>query len=220
MKKFIFTFMAMFMCVTSIFAGTKEELESVKTKSDVAILVIDMQNDFVKPGAVLCVPGAYPTIPAIQDLLKYGRSKGWNIIYIVREHRATGWDVDAPRIPLFTDGKPGYCVPGTEGCKIVKGLEPEPGDVIISKRRNSAFFGTELDMVLRRMGVKTVVLAGTQYPNCVRGTANDAMSYDYETVVCTDACSAKTPEVAAANIFDMKNMGIICISLSEVKAKY
>lgn len=67
------------------------------------------------------------------------------------------------------------------------------------------------------MGVKTVVLAGTQYPNCVRGTANDAMSYDYETVVCTDACSAKTPEVAAANVFDMKNMGIKCISLDEVE---
>lgn len=75
-------------------------------------------------------------------------------------------------------------------------------------------------MVLRRMGVKTVVLAGTQYPNCVRGTAADAMSYDYETVICTDACSAKTPEVAEANIFDMKNMGIKCISLDEVKAKY
>ena len=48
------------------------------------------------------------------------------------------------------------------------------------------------------------------YPNCVRGTANDAMSYDYETVVCTDASSSKTPEVAAANVSDMKYMGIKC----------
>lgn len=199
---------------------TAEALASVKTPSDVAVLVIDMQNDFVKPGAVLCVPGALPTVPSIQKLLKFGRSKDWNIIYIIREHRATGRDVDAPRIPLFTDGKAGYCVPGTEGCKIVDGLEPEEGDVIISKRRNSAFFGTELDMVLRRMGVKTVVLAGTQYPNCVRGTANDAMSYDYETIVCTDACSAKTPEVAEANVFDMRNMGIQCISLTEIESRY
>ena len=86
--------------------------------------------------------------------------------------------------------------------------------------RNSAFFNTQLDLILRRLGVKTVILAGTQYPNCVRGTANDAMSYDYETVVCTDACSAKTPEVAEANIFDMRNMGIKCISLDEVKKTY
>ena len=53
----------------------------------------------------------------------------------------------------------------------------------------------------------------------MRGTAVDAMSYDYNTIVCTDACSAKTPEVAAANIFDMKNMGITCIPLAEVKKR-
>ena len=46
------------------------------------------------------------------------------------------------------------------------------------------------------------------------------MSYDYETVICLDACSAKTPEVAEANIYDLRNMGIKCISLDEVKATY
>lgn len=104
--------------------------------------------------------------------------------------------------------------------KLVDGLKPEKEDIMSPKYRNSAFFNTNLDLMLRRMGVKTVVLAGTQYPNCVRGTANDAMSYDYETVVCTDACSAKTPEVAAANVFDMKNIGIKCISLDEVEKVY
>lgn len=189
-------------------------------KHDVAILIIDMQNDFVDPKGKLCVAGAKATIPAIQNLVKYGKSKNWKVVYIVRDHRTSGVDVDAPRIPLFTDGKTGYCVPGTWGGALVDGLTPESDDLIVSKFRNSAFFNTQLDLVLRRMGVKTVVLAGTQYPNCVRGTANDAMSYDYETVICTDACSAKTPEVAAANIFDMKNMGIKCISLDEVKAQY
>lgn len=189
-------------------------------KADKAIIVIDMQNDFVEPEGVLTVDGAKATIPAIQDLIKYGRENKWKIIYIVRDHRASGLDVDAPRIPLFTDGKPGYCVPGTWGNAIVDGLTPEKDDLVVSKFRNSAFFNTQLDLILRRLGVKTVILAGTQYPNCVRGTANDAMSYDYETVVCTDACSAKTPEVAEANIFDMRNMGIKCISLDEVKKTY
>lgn len=189
-------------------------------KHDVAILIIDMQNDFVDPKGKLCVAGAKATIPAIQELVKYGKAQNWKVVYIVRDHRTSGVDVDAPRIPLFTDGKTGYCVPGTWGGALVDGLTPEADDLVVSKFRNSAFFQTQLDLVLRRMGVKTVVLAGTQYPNCVRGTANDAMSYDYETVICTDACSAKTPEVAEANIFDMKNMGIKCISLEEVKAQY
>lgn len=198
---------------------TNVSADGGNARSDIAVLVIDMQNDFVLPGAVLCVAGAQATIPTIQDLLAHGRAKGWHIVHVIREHRYSGCDVDMPRVPLFADGKQGYCVPGTKGWEIVAGLEPQQGDIIVSKRRNSGFFQTELDLVLRRLGVKTVVLAGTQYPNCVRGIAVDAMSYDYNTVVCTDACSAKTPEVAEANIFDMQNMGITCIPLAEVKAK-
>lgn len=218
MKKIVFL-MCMMLSSTLTFAQTHYPTTDVE-KHDVAILIIDMQNDFVDPKGKLCVAGAMATVPAIQELVKYGKAHNWKVVYIVRDHRTSGVDVDAPRIPLFTDGKTGYCVPGTWGGALVDGLKPEADDLIVSKFRNSAFFQTQLDLVLRRMGVKTVVLAGTQYPNCVRGTANDAMSYDYETVICTDACSAKTPEVAEANIFDMKNMGIKCISLEEVKAQY
>jgi isochorismatase family protein len=203
-----------------LFTASLVSAASTTEKADKAIIIIDMQNDFVEPDGVLCVAGAKPTIPAIQNLVKYGRDNGWKIIYIIREHRPSGLDVDEPRVPLFTDGKPGYCVPGTWGAEIVKGLEPEKDDLVVAKFRNSAFFNTQLDLILRRLGVNTVILAGTQYPNCVRGTANDAMSYNYETVVCTDACSAKTPEVAQANIYDMRNMGIECISLDELKKQY
>ncbi|MFI3331125.1 MAG: isochorismatase family cysteine hydrolase [Rikenellaceae bacterium] len=206
--------------LASVFCVVSATASENSCEPKVAVLVIDMQNDFVLPGAVLCVDGAYATIPAIQELTKHGRSKQWPVIHIIREHRLSGVDVDAPRIPLFKDGKQGYCVTGTKGAEIVEGLTPEAGDMIVSKRRNSAFFETELNMILRRMGITTVVIAGTQYPNCVRGTAADAMSLDYETVICLEACSAKTPEVAQANIFDMRNMGIKCISLSEVKTNF
>lgn len=185
--------------------------------TDIAIVVIDMQNDFVQPGAVLNVAGAQATIPTIQELIKFGRSKGWPIIYVIREHDASGRDADLPRRHLFAHGKPGYCVAGTEGCQIVDGLKPQKGDIIIKKHRNSGFFQTNLDAALRKLGIKTVIIAGTQYPNCVRGTAVDAMSYDYNTIVCTDACSAQTSQIAEANILDMQNMGITCIPLEEVK---
>ncbi|MCR5762134.1 MAG: cysteine hydrolase [Treponema sp.] len=190
---------------------------SSTTASDTVILVIDMQNDFVEPGTALYVSGAKATVPIIQELIKYGRTKKWPVIYIIREHRLNGIDADAPRLSLFAQEKSGYCVPGTKGCEIIKELKPEEGDIIVSKRRNSAFFQTELDLILRRMNARNVIISGTQYPNCIRGTAVDAMSYDYNTIVCTDACSAKTKEVADANIFDMRNMGITCIPLSEIK---
>ena len=108
-------------------------------------------------------------------------------------------------------------MPGTKGIEIVEGLKPQPGDIIIKKKRNSGFFQTELDSTLRKLGIKTVIISGTQYPNCVRGTAVDAMSYDYSTIVCTDACSAQTEAIAETNILDMQNMGIRCIPLEEVK---
>jgi nicotinamidase-related amidase len=214
MKKVLLSLMFMSLCLVS-FASTKGTTDGVE-QHDVAIIVIDMQNDFVKPGAVLCVDGALKTVPDINKLIDYGRTKNWKVIWIMRAHESAGVDVDAPRIPLFINGKKGYCVPGTEGYKLVDGLNPQKGDFIVQKYRNSAFFATQLDLMLRRMGVKTVVLAGTQYPNCVRGTANDAMSLDYETIVDTDACSAKTPEVAKNNVFDMRNMGIKCITLDEI----
>ena len=181
-----------------------------------AILVIDMQNDFVEEGGVLCVAVARATVPTIQKLISHGRTKNWHIIHIIREHHFSGCDVDKPRKVLFEGGKKGYCVPGTWGHKIIAELTPKEDDIIIKKRRNSGFFQTNLDSVLRRLCVQTVIIAGTQYPNCIRGTAVDAMSYDYRSIVCTDACSAQSEQIATANIYDMQNMGIECVPLSKI----
>lgn len=181
----------------------------------IALVIIDMQNDFVRPDAPLCVAGAAATLPVIKTLLERARSTGWPVFHVTREHRADGSDVEAMRAGLFCDGK-GICISGTPGAQIVEELTPLPHEYQLRKRRFSAFFGTELDMILRRLGVTTLLIAGTQYPNCVRGTAVDAMSLDYQPIVITDACSAQTEEVAASNIRDLRNMGISCIPLSEL----
>lgn len=184
---------------------------------DTALAIIDMQNDFVLPGAPLRVAGAQATVPVIRTLLDTARARGWHIFHVIREHLADGSDVEAFRMPLYRQGR-GACVSGTAGASIVAPLSPLPGETIIRKRRFSAFFHTELDLILRRLGVRTLALAGTQYPNCVRGTAVDGMSLDYRVIVVTDACSAQSPDIAAANIRDMRNMGIACVPLSELDA--
>lgn len=186
-------------------------------KTNTALLVIDMQNDFLFPDRPLCVDGAMPTVPQIKKLLEYARSNAWTVIHVIREHDINGINADKPRRYLFENGREGYCVAGTEGAQIIEELHPQDDEIIIKKTRNSAFFGTNLDSVLRRLGVKNVVISGTQYPNCIRGTAADAMSYDYDVTVVTDCCSAKTPEIANANITDMRNMGIECISLEDLQ---
>lgn len=183
-------------------------------RADTAILVVDMLNDFVLPGAPMRVEGAIATVPAIADFLAHGRAHGRAIIYINREHRASGVDAEMTRRHLFAEGKP-FCVPGTRGAEVVEALRPEADDIIVAKQRFSAFVGTDLDLVLRGLGVKTVYVTGTQYPNCIRATAVDSMGLDYLTRVCTDCCSAATPEVAEANIYDLRMMGIECAPSTE-----
>lgn len=182
-----------------------------------ALLIIDMQNDFLLPGRPLYVDGAMPTVPQIKKLLDFARYNGWTIIHVIREHDRNGINADKPRRYLFENGREGYCVAGTYGSQIVSELQPQGEELIIKKTRNSAFFKTNLDSILKDFGIQHVFISGTQYPNCIRGTAVDAMSYDYDVTVVTDCCSAKTPEIAMANITDMKNMGIECISFKELQ---
>lgn len=185
------------------------------THSENVILIIDMQNDFVLPESPFKVAGAEATLPAIARFINYGRSKNWAIIYVVRIHRPGGVDAELFRRHYFEEGNP-ICLPGSKGAQVVDAIAPEKDDIIIQKQRFSAFFGTDLDIVLRGLGAKNIYLAGTQYPNCVRSTAVDAMGYDYITTVVTDCCSAATDEVAQANIFDLRNMGIPCVESEEI----
>lgn len=181
-----------------------------------ALLIVDMQNDFVLPGAPATVAGARATIPSIVALREHARNQSWRIIHVVREHRADGNDVEYSRQNLFHGGQ-GICVVGTSGARIVDELMPQPEDIVLTKQRFSAFLGTELDFLLRRMRVGTVVLAGTQYPNCIRATAVDALARDYQVIVVTDACSSQTERISENNILDMRNMGIACVPLRVLK---
>lgn len=185
----------------------------MQAPESIALVIIDMQNDFVQPGAPACVAGALASVPTVRRLLDLARTRGWRVVHVTRQHRADGSDVERYRRAGFLEGR-GICVAGTPGAQTVPELAPLPGEYRLAKLRYSAFLFTEFDALLRRLGVSTLVLAGTQYPNCVRATAVDAMGHDYEVVVVTDACSAQTPEVVEANVRDLKGMGIRCVPLA------
>ena len=146
-----------------------------------------MQRDFVLPSSVCCVAGAQATVPAISRMLEYARASGWAVIHIVRRHRPGGVDAEHFRRHLFAGGGQ-FCVEGSEGARIVSGLEPRPGDYVVAKTRFDAFFRTDLEVLLRGLGTEEVYICGTQYPNCVRSTAVGAIERDYAVTVVTD-CS-------------------------------
>lgn len=177
-----------------------------------ALIIVDMQNDFVLPDAPACVAGAYATLPKIRQALSFWRSVSWPIVYLYREYRRDGSDIEITRLESFLRDKP-FCLPRSEGAKIVASIAPQPSDYQVLKNRFSGFMDTELDFILRRKGVESIAVCGTQYPCCVRATLVDGLCYGYQTTCLTDATSAASEDVAQANIRDLQNMGIRCLNV-------
>lgn len=172
-----------------------------------ALLIIDMQNEFVDPRGKLFVAGAPESVPRLAEVLEAFRAAGRPVVFVVREHRPDGSDVESVRREAFRR-MGGFCTPGSWGAEIVPALAPRPEEPIVRKRAWSAFFGTELDLLLRRAGVDTLVIGGTQTPNCVRATVYDATVYGYRVILLADGTSSPTPERQQANLVDLAELGV------------
>ncbi len=170
-----------------------------------ALLIIDMQNDFVRKGAPMEMPGTASVIPNIKAVLEAFRCRGHTIFHVVRLHRKDGSDVEVFRRELFK--KVPFAVEGTPGSEIISELMPGPGEYLIRKNRMSAFMNTDLDLLLRSLGIDTIFVTGIQTPNCIRTTVFDAAAFGYHTVLVEDAVGARSPAVHNANISDMVNIG-------------
>jgi nicotinamidase-related amidase len=182
-----------------------------------ALIIVDMQNDFVLPGAPACVAGAQATLPKIREALTFWHQWSWPVVYLYREYRRDGSDIELSRLESFLRGKR-ICLPGSEGARIVQEIAPQPSDFLVMKNRFSGFMDTELDFILRRKRVESIVVCGTQYPCCVRSTLVDGLCYGYHATCLTDATSAASEDVAAANVRDLREMGIRCIRVDEYLA--
>lgn len=180
-----------------------------------ALIIIDMQNDFVLTEKT-AVKGAKATIPAIKHAMKICHEKNIPIFHIIRAYAENGDNAEIFRKELFQKGQ-GFCIAGTEGAQIVEELTPYKKDYIFVKPRFSAFFGTNLKELLQKKQITHVLVAGTQYPNCIRATAVDGLCHDFYVTVLTDCCSAQTSEIAEANCRDLRNMGIACIDFTSLE---
>ncbi len=160
-----------------------DKIEPART----ALIVVDMQNDFVAPGAPMETPAARAMVPKLAEALKICRSAGVRVIYTAHVHRRDGCDMG-----LFDDMHPPIAkrdalVDGTSGVDIYPDLVPVLGEHVIKKHRYSGFFGTDLDIILREWGIDTVIIAGTTTENCCHATARDAMFRNYRVVFLSDA---------------------------------
>ena len=180
----------------------------MKNPTRSALIVIDMERGFLDPDSVHCIAGAAATVPACIRATEIARAKGIPVFFVKRHYRADGSDVECTRYAAWVAGGRSMR-PDSEGAEEPQGLAPQAGDFALIKPRWSAFFGTELDLILRRLGVRRVILAGTTTPNCIRTTCYDANSLDYNVVILTDCTSSQTKEIQQANLADMERMGAI-----------
>ncbi|KAJ0962591.1 hypothetical protein J5N97_027713 [Dioscorea zingiberensis] len=183
--------------------------------SDTAMLVLDMQNDFILPGGPMHLPGSQVIIPNVSRAVSVARERGIFVIWVVREHDRWGRDVEVFRRHLYANGD-GPATVGSKGAELVDGLEFKEGDYKVVKTRFSAFFDTHLHHLLQTSGIKNLVIVGVQTPNCVRQTIYDAVALNYQSVtVIADATAAPTPEVQRTNIEDIKRIGVATPTLQE-----
>ncbi len=150
---------------------------------ETAVIVVDMQNDFVKPEGRLFVPTAPATVGPIRRLLDRARAAGVRVFYTQDTH----YDGD-PEFEIWGE----HVRHGTWGWEIVDELKPQPGDIVVQKTRYDGFYGTPLDDLLRVYGVKYTVIVGTVANICVLHTAASAALRWYKVVVPVDGISALT----------------------------
>jgi len=149
-----------------------------------ALVVVDMQNDFVKEGGSLVVPDAEGTIPKIKVLLDLARESGTRVVFTQDTHNE-----DDPEWEIW----PEHAREGSWGWELVEELAPLVDEAVIRKVRYDAFYGTALDHLLRTWDIETLVICGTVANICVHYTAASAALRWYEVVIPRDATSALDP---------------------------
>jgi ureidoacrylate peracid hydrolase len=152
-----------------------------------AMIVVDMQNDFVAEGAMLQSKQAFAMVPKLAATLKFCREQGIRVLYTAHVHRKDGCDMG-----LYDDLYPPIAqraslVDETRGVEIYQDIAPAPGEHVIKKHRYSAFFATDMDLILREWGISSVVVSGTTTENCCHATARDAMFHNYKVAFLSDA---------------------------------
>ena len=160
-----------------------------------ALLVVDMLNDFIDPqGALYCGESAREIIPRVKSLIEDFRDKGGTIIFVSDRH-----EPDDSEFKLF----PPHCVAGSKGAETIPEITIHPNEFHIFKNRYSAFFKTPLDDILVREEIDEVHICGVCTSICVMETASDLRNREYPTFVHRMAVGDFDPE---AHAFALKRM--------------
>jgi|HubBroStandDraft_3_1064219.scaffolds.fasta_scaffold00758_10 nicotinamidase-related amidase len=174
------------------------------TSDNVALVIIDMQGDFLDEGAPCFLPGGRSVLPSLLPVLAECRKAALPVVHV-----RTVWQPDGIDRSLFTTSdilqERGLRF-GEAGTEIIAELSPLPGEYVVDKTRYSGFFQTNLESLLRSLKVTYLLFAGVATNFCVRSTVQDACYRDFFSVVLDD-CTTTFTEAAHQQTLTDIDMG-------------
>lgn len=185
-----------------------------------ALVVIDMQRDFVEPGGFGETLGndvslLAAIVPTVADLLGLFRKQGWTIVHTRESHSTDLADCPPakrqrgnPRLRIGDEGPMGrILVRGEPGNDIMEAVAPLPGEIVIYKPGKGAFYATALGEILRLKGITHLVFAGVTTEVCVQTTMREANDRGYDCLLIEDATESYFPEFKAATLAMIRAQG-------------
>jgi nicotinamidase/pyrazinamidase len=152
-----------------------------------AVIVVDMLKDtYDGPPKYRFMKEFRAIIPIIQNLVTEARKLGGLIVYANDSFLADDF--------LFRGKMARHAIRGTRGAEVIDELPIIVGDVVLPKRRFSAFFKTDLDMTLRTLGIDTIAVTGLTTEVCVLSTVLDGLANDFNSVLISDCCASRSHE--------------------------
>jgi nicotinamidase-related amidase len=164
------------------------EFEIHPSKS--CLIIVDMTNAFLRPGAPLEVPNGRSLIPKLKRIVDIGRGKNLITIFTTHVFRKNDRDIGLATVFRPEMKKVSILREGTSDIEFYDELKPQKNDIVIIKRRFSAFFGTDLDLILRSNKIDTIIIGGVATNVCCACSAYDARMRDYRVIFLSDGTAA------------------------------
>lgn len=183
--------------MNDVFSAYRHNDDAMLDPAKTAVIVIDMINEFCKPGGRMVLPGYETLMPQQKALVAAARANGVPVIWVVDSHRK-----NMRRDREWVKRTP-HGIENTWATQVIDDLEPQDDDITVIKHRYSAFFQTDLDLVLKDMLIEQMVVFGVVTNICVRSTVHDGFFLGYDIVVPHDACAATGPREHVSTLYDI-----------------
>jgi nicotinamidase-related amidase len=177
-----------------------------------ALVVIDVQKGEIVPEScgIPIMPGGHARHQLVRRIVESARAGDVPVIFIQEVHKRSLVDFGRELDGAETI----HCLEGDLATELADGLDPRPDEYLIRKRRYSAFFATELELVLKSLDVSTLILVGALTDVCVHYTFADAHQHDYHCRVVTDCVGGSSLEAHNASLRAMEYLQRDCLVTS------